>query len=161
MEAFSFHLVHRNHLPFWSCLLKLLALQFTLLPPVPIKYFLRKKEKKKRRLFWIMHYTLEFSDSVTGNHYFHQSQQSGCLCLFNKYNFFISCYLWIVMYYNLYIWNCYVRCVLNNIGLYCSVFLLIGFQRVKVYRLNADGKWDDQGTGHVTVDYLEVCTPFR
>jgi protein phosphatase-4 regulatory subunit 3 len=29
-------------------------------------------------------------------------------------------------------------------------------QRVKVYRLNDDGKWDDQGTGHVTVDYLEV-----
>lgn len=28
-------------------------------------------------------------------------------------------------------------------------------QRVKVYRLNVDGKWDDQGTGHVTVDYLE------
>jgi hypothetical protein len=31
-------------------------------------------------------------------------------------------------------------------------------QRVKVYRLNDDGKWDDQGTGHVTVDYLEVCS---
>ncbi|KAG4126804.1 hypothetical protein ERO13_D10G178200v2 [Gossypium hirsutum] len=29
-------------------------------------------------------------------------------------------------------------------------------QRVKVYRLNDDGKWDDQGTGHVTVDYLEM-----
>ncbi|MED6130356.1 hypothetical protein PIB30_000251 [Stylosanthes scabra] len=28
-------------------------------------------------------------------------------------------------------------------------------QRVKVYRLNDDGKWDDQGTGHVVVDYLE------
>ncbi|PSS01531.1 Serine/threonine-protein phosphatase 4 regulatory subunit like [Actinidia chinensis var. chinensis] len=28
-------------------------------------------------------------------------------------------------------------------------------QRVKVYRLSNDGKWDDQGTGHVTVDYLE------
>ncbi|CAL5393420.1 unnamed protein product [Camellia sinensis] len=27
--------------------------------------------------------------------------------------------------------------------------------RVKVYRLSGDGKWDDQGTGHVTVDYLE------
>ncbi|KAG4990435.1 hypothetical protein JHK87_023892 [Glycine soja] len=35
------------------------------------------------------------------------------------------------------------------------VFLLIGFQRVTVYRLKDDGKWDDQGTGHVTVDYLE------
>ncbi|KAK8671206.1 hypothetical protein V6N13_037808 [Hibiscus sabdariffa] len=28
-------------------------------------------------------------------------------------------------------------------------------QRVKVYRLSDDGKWDDQGTGHVTVDYME------
>ncbi|KAK7329535.1 hypothetical protein VNO77_23705 [Canavalia gladiata] len=28
-------------------------------------------------------------------------------------------------------------------------------QRVKVYRLNDVGKWDDQGTGHVTVDFLE------
>ncbi|KAK8572064.1 hypothetical protein V6N13_047686 [Hibiscus sabdariffa] len=28
-------------------------------------------------------------------------------------------------------------------------------QRVKVYRLSEDGKWDVQGTGHVTVDYLE------
>ncbi|KAM0053652.1 putative armadillo-like helical, PH-like domain superfamily protein [Helianthus debilis subsp. tardiflorus] len=27
--------------------------------------------------------------------------------------------------------------------------------RVKVYRLNDDGKWDDQGTGHVTIDYFE------
>lgn len=28
-------------------------------------------------------------------------------------------------------------------------------QRVKVYRLNDEGKWDDRGTGHVTVDYVE------
>ncbi|KAK4354973.1 hypothetical protein RND71_027167 [Anisodus tanguticus] len=28
-------------------------------------------------------------------------------------------------------------------------------QRVKVYRLSDDGKWDDQGTGHVNVDYIE------
>ncbi|XP_017229376.1 uncharacterized protein LOC108204449 isoform X2 [Daucus carota subsp. sativus] len=28
-------------------------------------------------------------------------------------------------------------------------------QLVKVYHLNTDEKWDDQGTGHVTVDYLE------
>ncbi|GLT32591.1 hypothetical protein SLA2020_072480 [Shorea laevis] len=28
-------------------------------------------------------------------------------------------------------------------------------QRVKVYRRSDDGKWDDQGTGHVTVEYLE------
>eukprot|EP00850_Spirogloea_muscicola_P020806 SM000227S07452 [mRNA] locus=s227:212947:219778:+ [translate_table: standard] len=30
-------------------------------------------------------------------------------------------------------------------------------QRVKVYRLNDDNKWDDKGTGHVTVEYLERC----
>jgi hypothetical protein len=28
-------------------------------------------------------------------------------------------------------------------------------QRVKVYRLNDDGKWVDKGTGHVSVEYLE------
>ncbi|CAI5514261.1 unnamed protein product [Closterium sp. Naga37s-1] len=28
-------------------------------------------------------------------------------------------------------------------------------ERVKVYRLNDDGKWDDKGTGHVSVEYLE------
>ncbi|CAL5223154.1 g5623 [Coccomyxa viridis] len=28
-------------------------------------------------------------------------------------------------------------------------------QRVKVYRLNSDGLWDDKGTGHVSVEYLE------
>uniref|UniRef100_A0A1J3GYB5 Serine/threonine-protein phosphatase 4 regulatory subunit 3 n=1 Tax=Noccaea caerulescens TaxID=107243 RepID=A0A1J3GYB5_NOCCA len=28
-------------------------------------------------------------------------------------------------------------------------------QRVKVYYLNEDGKWDDRGTGHVSIDYLE------
>jgi protein phosphatase-4 regulatory subunit 3 len=27
---------------------------------------------------------------------------------------------------------------------------------VKVYRLNDEGKWDDKGTGHVSVEYLEV-----
>ncbi|KAK3015648.1 hypothetical protein RJ639_005522 [Escallonia herrerae] len=32
--------------------------------------------------------------------------------------------------------------------------------RVKVYRLNDDGKWDDQGTGHVNVDYLERSEEF-
>lgn len=36
------------------------------------------------------------------------------------------------------------------------IYLFI-IQRVKVYRLNTDGKWDDKGTGHVTVEYLEVC----
>ncbi|KAL3648610.1 hypothetical protein CASFOL_005013 [Castilleja foliolosa] len=29
-------------------------------------------------------------------------------------------------------------------------------QRVKVYRLSEDGKWDDQGTGHVTLDFMEI-----
>lgn len=28
-------------------------------------------------------------------------------------------------------------------------------QRVKVYRLNAEGLWDDKGTGHISVEYLE------
>ncbi|EFJ11724.1 hypothetical protein SELMODRAFT_125510, partial [Selaginella moellendorffii] len=28
-------------------------------------------------------------------------------------------------------------------------------QRVKVYRLNDEGRWDDKGTGHVSVEYLE------
>ncbi|VVB15362.1 unnamed protein product [Arabis nemorensis] len=28
-------------------------------------------------------------------------------------------------------------------------------QRVKVYRLTEDGKWDDRGTGHVSMDYME------
>ncbi|KAG0581095.1 hypothetical protein KC19_4G224600 [Ceratodon purpureus] len=28
-------------------------------------------------------------------------------------------------------------------------------QRVKVYRLTDEGKWDDKGTGHVSVEYLE------
>ena len=30
-------------------------------------------------------------------------------------------------------------------------------QRVKVYRLNSDGLWDDKGTGHVSVEHMEVC----
>ncbi|KAJ7531832.1 hypothetical protein O6H91_14G061000 [Diphasiastrum complanatum] len=28
-------------------------------------------------------------------------------------------------------------------------------QRVKVYRLNDEGRWDDKGTGHISVEYLE------
>ncbi|CAN8269587.1 unnamed protein product [Cochlearia groenlandica] len=28
-------------------------------------------------------------------------------------------------------------------------------QRVKVYHLNEDGRWDDRGTGHVSIDYVE------
>ncbi|XP_077219478.1 uncharacterized protein LOC143853553 [Tasmannia lanceolata] len=34
-------------------------------------------------------------------------------------------------------------------------------QRVKVYHLNDDGKWDDRGTGHVNVDYLERSEDIR
>lgn len=30
-------------------------------------------------------------------------------------------------------------------------------QRVKVYSLNESGNWDDKGTGHVSVEYLEVA----
>ena len=32
----------------------------------------------------------------------------------------------------------------------------IGLQRVKVYRLNEAGNWDDMGTGQVTIEWLEV-----
>lgn len=32
-------------------------------------------------------------------------------------------------------------------------------QRVKVYKLNEAGLWDDRGTGHVTVEYMEVRPP--
>ena len=28
-------------------------------------------------------------------------------------------------------------------------------QRVKVYRLNESGHWDDKGTGHVSCEYME------
>ncbi|XP_062198148.1 uncharacterized protein LOC133900883 isoform X2 [Phragmites australis] len=31
----------------------------------------------------------------------------------------------------------------------------IRMQRVKVYRLTDGGKWDDQGTGHVSIEYIE------
>ena len=29
-------------------------------------------------------------------------------------------------------------------------------QRVKVYRLNSEGHWDDKGQGQVTIEFLEV-----
>ena len=29
-------------------------------------------------------------------------------------------------------------------------------QRVKVYRLNEQGQWDDKGTGHVSAEVMEV-----
>ena len=32
-------------------------------------------------------------------------------------------------------------------------------QRVKVYRLNDSGHWDDKGTGHVSCEYMEVRSP--
>lgn len=36
--------------------------------------------------------------------------------------------------------------------------LVIIVQRVKVYRLNENGQWDDRGTGLVTMDYMKVCS---
>lgn len=33
---------------------------------------------------------------------------------------------------------------------------MVAMQRVKVYRLNAEGQWDDKGTGHVSVEVMEV-----
>lgn len=30
-----------------------------------------------------------------------------------------------------------------------------GQQRVKVYKLNEEGLWDDKGTGHVTVEIMD------
>lgn len=30
--------------------------------------------------------------------------------------------------------------------------------RVKVYKLNAEGQWEDKGTGHISVEYMEVRT---
>lgn len=29
-------------------------------------------------------------------------------------------------------------------------------QRVKLYKLNDEGTWDDRGTGHVSIDDLQV-----
>lgn len=28
--------------------------------------------------------------------------------------------------------------------------------RVKVYKLNSEGTWEDKGTGHISVEYMEV-----
>ena len=33
-----------------------------------------------------------------------------------------------------------------------------GTLRVKVYKLNDEGTWDDNGTGQATVEYYEVST---
>jgi hypothetical protein len=33
--------------------------------------------------------------------------------------------------------------------------------RVKLYKLNDVGTWDDHGTGHVNVEYYEVRTPLQ
>ena len=33
---------------------------------------------------------------------------------------------------------------------------MVAMQRVKVYRLNTEGQWDDKGTGHVSVEVMEV-----
>ncbi|KAL5227152.1 hypothetical protein ABZP36_015417 [Zizania latifolia] len=35
-----------------------------------------------------------------------------------------------------------------------------GMKRVKVYRLTDGGKWDDQGTGHVSIDFIEGSKDF-
>ena len=32
-------------------------------------------------------------------------------------------------------------------------------QRVKVYKLNEAGLWDDRGTGNVAVDFTEASAP--
>ena len=48
-------------------------------------------------------------------------------------------------------------CLIYSASLFIKEVTVFVFQRVKVYRLNDDGKWDDQGTGHVSVDYMEVC----
>lgn len=32
----------------------------------------------------------------------------------------------------------------------------VDMQRVKVYKLNDTGLWDDRGTGHVTVEYMQA-----
>lgn len=47
-----------------------------------------------------------------------------------------------------------------TVGLLTVSVLFVMFQnnvqRVKVYSLTNDGQWDDQGTGHITIDYIEV-----
>ncbi|KAJ0624993.1 putative armadillo-like helical, PH-like domain superfamily protein [Helianthus annuus] len=47
----------------------------------------------------------------------------------------------------------------SSMQVVCHLLMYFGYFsfccRVKVYRLNDDGKWDDQGTGHVTIDYFE------
>lgn len=60
-------------------------------------------------------------------------------------------HIWLIIFCG---WEAYVK------EYFLLISFLMGFQRVKVYRLNEDGKWDDQGTGHVTIDYLEVCKSF-
>jgi len=30
--------------------------------------------------------------------------------------------------------------------------------RVKVYKLSGDGEWLDKGTGHISLEYMEVGT---
>lgn len=135
-----------------------------------------------------MHHDLDFSDPITGLiaiFIFHKNKQLGCLGSINVVWVFL--FLLIVIQFIYVFRNSYTENVFNNLAsilissvvdrhiwifFYCDweeyingftlylVSLLIGFQRVKVYRLNDDGKWDDQGTGHVTVDYLEVCKSF-
>lgn len=46
----------------------------------------------------------------------------------------------------------------NHKKMIILAIVTIVVQRVKVYRLNEDGQWDDKGTGHITMDYMEVCS---
>jgi hypothetical protein len=36
-----------------------------------------------------------------------------------------------------------------------------GMHRVKLYKLNNQGLWDDKGTGHVGLEFLPVRSPYR
>lgn len=35
-------------------------------------------------------------------------------------------------------------------------FVVSDMERVKLYKLNEAGLWDDRGTGHVTVEFIEA-----
>lgn len=59
-----------------------------------------------------------------------------------------------------YLFNLSLSQIWSNISLlwvYLILLYPLMIQRVKVYCLSDDGKWDDRGTGHAAVDYLEVC----
>ena len=93
--------------------------------------------------------TLDFSDSVCS-----LPCSINTIFVFLSYLCTMLCNLYIILFWY---WNLEWLGCLYDLFLGSSSYWI---QRVKVYRLNDDGKWDDQGTGHVTVDYLEVCAPF-